>query len=337
MTCCPPFSLGQCHRGMRSSGTGCPSVQHNSTCKHVTADTALSSAVADSLCPSFFPSFLFPLLACCCCCCRSPTMAPQLRCKCIWALACLAYSPTPAWLSQLAESAFPPQDVTKMTPGELTDALWGLYTLQNRPQQEEAGASPASAAHPAPAAAASTPASTPSASSTRGSSSSLLTMQHMAALDRKLYKRVHELQPPQVLRLLELAEGAAEAVPGYRLPSGVGEQMSATLSARATAISDTAGVLKLAWAAASLALPLHGSAKEHICRKLYSQLGVLSASDMARGFWASAKLRYGCVLVGCFSGGLGIGYGGGLEGKGNGALKRWFSWFKGSVMWDHAW
>lgn len=179
-----------------------------------------------------------------------------------------------------------------MTPGELTDALWGLYTLQNRPQQE-AGASPVAAADaPATAASASTPASS-------HGSSSLLTMQHMAALDRKLYKRVHELQPPQVLRLLELAEGAAEAVPGYRLPSGVGEQMSATLSARTTAISDTAGVLKLAWAAASLALPLHGSAKEHICRKLYSQLRVLSASDMARGFWASAKLRYGCVLVGC--------------------------------------
>lgn len=198
-------------------------------------------------------------------------MAPQLRCKCIWALATLAYTPTPAWLAQLAESAFPPNDVTKMTPGDLADALWGLYTLQNlRQQQQQSDAAAASS-----------------------SSSSLLTAAHMQALDRKLYKRVHELQPPQVLRLLELAEGATACVAGYKLPSGVGEQMSATLSARATAISDTAGVLKLAWAAANLALPLHGSAKEHICRKLYGQLDGLSASDMARGFWASSKLRYG--------------------------------------------
>lgn len=276
-------------------------------------------------------------------------MAPQLRSKCIWALACLAYSPTSAWLTQLAESAFPPQDVTVMTPGELTDALWGLYTLQTRPQQEAdlnassaaaAGApapastststTPSSTAAGAPAAttaSASTPSSTPSSSS---SSSSLLTMQHMAALDRKLYKRVHELTPPQVLRLLELAEGASEAVPGYRLPSGVGEQMSATLSARATAISDTAGVLKLAWAAASLALPLHGSAKEHICRKLYSQLSVLSAPDIARGFWASAKLRYGCVFV-C---GLGAGVlrnGVGELMRGNALGQKRFGWFEGSV------
>jgi hypothetical protein len=94
---------------------------------------------------------------------------------------------------------------------------------------------------------------------------------------------------------MELAEGATECLTGYRLNPGIAEQMSATLSARATAIADTAGVLNLAWAAANLQLPLHGSAKSHICRKLYGQLSALSASDMARGFWASAKLRYGCV------------------------------------------
>jgi hypothetical protein len=203
-------------------------------------------------------------------------MAPQLRCKCIWALATLAYAPTPAWLAQLAESAFPLNDVTKVSPGDLSDALWGLFTLQNLRQQQRQQTDNSSETAAAAA-----------------SSSSLLTAGHMQALDRKLYKRVHELQPPQVLRLMELAEGATACVSGYKLPSGIGDQMSATLSARASAISDTAGVLKLAWAAANLALPLHGSAKEHICRKLYGQLDVLSASDMARGFWASSKLRYG--------------------------------------------
>lgn len=200
-------------------------------------------------------------------------MAAPLRSKCIWALATLSFAPSHAWLSQLAAAAFPPIDVAQLTPGDFTDGLWGLYTLQQHQQ----------------------PASDAAAGSdgTSSNGSSFLTMELLQALDRKLYKRVHELQPPQVLRLMELAEGATDSVPGYKLPSGIGEQMSATLSARATAISDTAGVLALAWAAANLELPLHGSAKDHICRKLYGQLGVLSASDMARGFWASAKLRYG--------------------------------------------
>lgn len=62
MTCCPSSCLELCHRGMRSSGTGCPSVQHNSTCQHVTADTVLSPAVTDSLCHSFFLPCLLLLL-----------------------------------------------------------------------------------------------------------------------------------------------------------------------------------------------------------------------------------------------------------------------------------
>lgn len=207
-------------------------------------------------------------------------MAPHLRCKCIWALATLGYNPSSSWLSQLAASAFDSADVSKLTPGDFTDALWGLFTLETQQQQGAAEGVESSQA----------PAELPASNT---SSSSVLSLQLMQALDSKLYKRVQELLPAQVLRLLELGEGATERVPGYRLPSGIGEQMSATLSARATAISDLAGVLKLAWAAANLELPLHGSAKDHICRKLYGQLDSLSASDMARGFWASAKLRYG--------------------------------------------
>ena len=218
-------------------------------------------------------------------------MAPPLRSKCIWALATLAYAPSHAWLSQLADSAFPPNDVDKLTPGDFTDGLWGIFTLQRHQKQQLT-----SAAGDIAAGSSDGSSDGSSVSSSDGSSVSnggFLSLQLMQALERKLYKRVHELQPPQVLRLMELAEGATECIPGYKLPSGIGEQMSATLSARATAISDTAGVLGLAWAAANLELPLHGSAKDHICRKLYGQLGVLSASDMARGFWSSAKLRYG--------------------------------------------
>jgi hypothetical protein len=213
-------------------------------------------------------------------------MASTLRGKCIWALATLGYTPSHAWLSQLADSAFLPNDVDKLTPGDFTDGLWGIFTLQCHQQQQL----PSAARDVAPSISGGSSGSDDGSS---GSDGGFLSVQLMQALERKLYKRVHELQPPQVLRLLELAEGATEYIPGYKLPSGIGEQMSATLSARATAISDTAGVLSLAWAAANLELPLHGSAKDHICRKLYGQLGVLSASDMARGFWSSAKLRYG--------------------------------------------
>jgi len=199
-------------------------------------------------------------------------MAPELRCKCIWALATLAYRPDRAWLSHLATSALQPSDVAHLPPGDLTDALWGIYTLETLVQ-------PASIE--------------PTETSSSSNSSDVLSLDALQAMDCKLYKRVHELQPSQVVRLMELAEGATERVPGYRLPRGIGEQMSAALSARATAISDTAGVLRLAWAAANLELPLHGSAKDHICRKLYGQLQSLNPSDMARGFWASSKLRYG--------------------------------------------
>lgn len=212
-------------------------------------------------------------------------MAPQLRCKCIWALATLAHCPDRAWLAQLAGSAFQSSDVAQLAPGDLSDALWALYTLETLADQQQAG-------QQQPAAGENNDRSSTD-STTSSQTSSVLTRELLQSLDSKLLKRVHELQPSQVVRLMELAEGASERVQGYRLPRGIGEQMSAALSARATAVSDTAGVLKLAWAAANLELPLHGSAKEHICRKLYSQLDSLSATDMARGFWASAKLRYG--------------------------------------------
>jgi hypothetical protein len=163
--------------------------------------------------------------------------------------------------------------VAELRPGDLADALWGLWVLEGlevKQQQQQLG--------------------TPGASD---SSSTLLTREVLTELDAKLGKRVHELNPPQVVRLLSLSQGAAAVVPGWRLPRGIGEQMSAVLSARASSIADVAGVLELAWAAASLELPLHGSAVDHICRKVYGNLDRLSAADMARAFWASAKLRYG--------------------------------------------
>jgi hypothetical protein len=92
--------------------------------------------------------------------------------------------------------------MAKVSPGEFSDALWGLYTLQTLQQQQQQQQQQHSAEGEAPVEAAA--ATTGSSSS---SSSMFLTMPLMEALDRKLYKRVHELQPPQV-RTMHMATAA---------------------------------------------------------------------------------------------------------------------------------
>jgi hypothetical protein len=196
---------------------------------------------------------------------RLASLSPQQRSRCLWALATLQHYPGQPWLAAFAAATFASPAITELRPGDYADALWALCTL------EALGA----------------------AQQRADTASSLLTLPLLQQLDRKLAKRVQELSPAQVLRLLALADGGAAAVPEWALPRGVAEQMSAVLSARAAGISDVPGLLAFAWAAASLDLPLHGSATDHICRKLYSQMQRLTAADMVRAFWASAKLRYG--------------------------------------------
>jgi hypothetical protein len=209
-------------------------------------------------------------------------MHPQQRCRCIWALAAVGHNPGRPWLADFAAAAFTREAAAQLQPGDLSDAVWALYSLEqldnNNTDSAAAAAVPASGQQ--------------QQADSSSSSSSLLTEQLLQLLGKKLDRRVVELQAQQVLRLLLLAEGALAVVPSYSLPKGVADQLSKVLSARAAVVAESTGVIGLVWAAAKLGLRLHITTLDQFCKRMYAQLPGMSASDMARGFWASEKLGY---------------------------------------------
>jgi hypothetical protein len=209
-------------------------------------------------------------------------MQPQQRCRCIWALAAVGHNPGRSWLVDFAAAAFTRETAAQLQPGDLSDALWALYSLEQLDTHQQVSATVAAAG----------PDQQSDASSSSSSSSSLLTVQLMQQLSKKLDRRVVELQGLQILRLLLLAEGALDVVPSYSLPKGVADQLSQVLSARAAVVAESTGVIGLVWAAARLGLRLHIITLDQFCKRIYSQLGSMTAADMARGFWASEKLGY---------------------------------------------
>lgn len=204
------------------------------------------------------------------CLLRSPHMAPQLRCRCIWALATLNHTLSKPWLTDFTAVAFKPSDIQQLQPGDLSDALWAIYSLEQQTLDKRSDQR-----------------SDPS------SSSSLVTADLLQVAAKKLDRRVNELQPGQVLRLLKLAEGALDFCPGFKLPKGVSDQLSQVLSAKASLVAESTGVIGLLWAAAQLKLRLHITTLDQFCKKVYSQVEELSAGDMAKAFWASYELGYG--------------------------------------------
>jgi len=212
-------------------------------------------------------------------------MQPPLQCRCVWALATLEHMPGHQWLADFACKALSAGNIAQLQPGDLTDGLWGLYTLEQLAgsfqleQQEHEVADSADAKFP-------------TTTSRQVADSTLLSLDLMQQLSKKLDKRVNELHPGQVLRLLQLAEGARSVLPSFTLPAGVAGQLSQVLSSRASSVVESTGVIGLAWAAANLKLRLHTGAIDLICKKVYSQLQQLPASDFAKAFWASQKLGY---------------------------------------------
>jgi hypothetical protein len=210
-------------------------------------------------------------------------MHPQQRCRCIWALAAVGHNPGQSWLVDFAAAAFTREAAAQLQPGDLSDALWALYSLEQLDNNQQGSAAAETCA---------TAASQDQQADASSSSSSLLTMQLMQLLGKKLDRHVVELQAQQILRLLLLAEGALDVVPSYSLPKGVADQLSQVLSARAAVVAESTGVIGLMWASARLGLRLHIMTLDQFCKRMYSQLESMSAADMARGFWASEKLGY---------------------------------------------
>jgi hypothetical protein len=208
-------------------------------------------------------------------------MHPQQRCRCIWALAAAGHNPGRPWLADFAAVAFTREAAAQLQPGDLSDAVWALYSLEQLDNSSSSRSTTAVA-----------DSQEQQAADSSSSSSSLLSVQLMQLLGRKLDRRVVELQAQQVLRLLLLAEGALAVVPSYSLPKGVADQLSQVLSARAAVVAESTGVIGLVWAAARLGLRLHITTLDQFCKKMYAQLETMSAADMARGFWASEKLGY---------------------------------------------
>jgi hypothetical protein len=211
-------------------------------------------------------------------------MHPQQRCRCIWALAAVGHNPGRSWLVDFAAATFTREAAAKMQPGDLSDALWALYSLEQLDNNQQGSSAAGSGATAAAAAA--------SPDQQEDVSSSLLTVQLMQLLGKKLDRHVVELQAQQILRLLLLAEGALDVVPSYSLPKGVADQLSQVLSARAAIVAESTGVIGLVWASARLGLRLHIMTLDQFCKRMYAQLESMSAADMARGFWASEKLGY---------------------------------------------
>lgn len=203
-------------------------------------------------------------------------MPPQLRCRCIWALATLNHNPGGPWLSNFTAVALKPADFKQLQPGDLSDALWAIYTLETQTLDKPSERSEGSER------------SDPSNSSR----SSLVTADLLQQAAKKLDRRINELQPGQVLRLLQLAEGALHFRPEFRLPNGVADQLSQVLSAKASIVAESTGVIGLLWAAAQLKLRLHLATLDQFCKRVYGQLDGLSAGDMAKAFWASYELGY---------------------------------------------
>eukprot|EP00775_Hariotina_reticulata_P013124 gene13124-13254_t len=217
---------------------------------------------------------------------RLASMQPQLQCRCVWALATLRYMPGQEWLADYACKALSAANIAQLQPGDLTDGLWGLYTLEQLAGSSQLKLQEHDFAD-------STVANNPtSCSQAADNTSSLLSLDLMHKLSKKLDKRVSELHPGQVLRLLQLAEGARSVVPSFSLPAGVAGQLSQVLSSRASSVVESTGVIGLAWAAANLKLRLHTGAIDLICKKVYSQLPQLPAADFAKAFWASQRLGY---------------------------------------------
>lgn len=200
-------------------------------------------------------------------------MAPHLRCRCVWALATLNHNPGKPWLIDFTAAAFAPSEVKALQPGDLSDAIWAIWTLDQTLDK-----------------------TLDSRSERSGGSSSLITADLLQLAAKKLDKHVNELQPGQVLRLLQLSEGALDFCPEFSLPKGVSDQLSQVLSAKAAVIAEATGVIGLLWAAAKLKLRLHIGTLDQFCKKLYGQLEGLSAADMAKAFWASYELGYRWVL-----------------------------------------
>ncbi|KAF6262386.1 hypothetical protein COO60DRAFT_1636055 [Scenedesmus sp. NREL 46B-D3] len=201
--------------------------------------------------------------------------------------------PRASLAGEFAGAAFTREAAALLQPGDLSDALWALYSLEqldsnSKQQQQQQGIPPTSDTKLAATDAGSTSREQPA-----DASSSLLTVQLMQLLGGKLDRRVPELQAPQVLRLLLLAEGALAVAPSYSLPKGVADQLSQVLSARGAVVAESTGVVRLVWAAARLRLRLHIMTLDQFCKRMYAQLPGMWLPPQLEEFDRQSSLKLG--------------------------------------------
>jgi hypothetical protein len=219
---------------------------------------------------------------------RLAHLSLQQCCRLLWSLTTLGAPLSRSWLERFAAATFSPAAFTAaaaasmLQPGDLVDGLWGLQTADRQQQQQDSGgmSSDENAAVMA-AEAEAAPLPLP-----------LLSAQLMGAAAVRLERRLQELSGSQVLRLLQLALGAAAPPVSYSLPRGVTEQLSQVLSSRAATAMESTGAAGLLWACAQLGLRLHITTLDSVCKRIYAQLATLSPGEVARAVWASERLGY---------------------------------------------